>query len=45
MDQLKLQAIYDLTKSRIQGGVSAYSLIRSRIPRYKVQATNDLTGF
>jgi hypothetical protein len=27
---LKLQATYDLTGSRIQGGVWAYSLIRSR---------------
>jgi hypothetical protein len=30
IDHLKLQAIYDLTGSRIQGGVWAYNLIRSR---------------
>jgi hypothetical protein len=39
MDQLKLQAIYDLTGSRIQGDVSAYNLIRSRTPRYKPPTT------
>jgi hypothetical protein len=39
MDHLKLQAFYDLTGSRIQGGVSAYSLIRSRTPRYKPPTT------
>jgi hypothetical protein len=57
MDHLKLQAIYDLTGSRIQGGVSAYSPIRSRTPRYNppttlldsksegTQVTCDLIGF
>jgi hypothetical protein len=39
LDHLKLQAIYNLTESRIQGGVSAYSLIRSRTPRYKPPTT------
>jgi hypothetical protein len=39
MDHLKLQAIYNLTGSRIQGGVSAYSLIGSRTRGYKPPAT------
>jgi hypothetical protein len=39
MDHLKLQAIYDLTGSKIQGGVSAYNLIRSRTGGYKPPTT------
>jgi hypothetical protein len=39
MDHLKLQAIYDLTGSRIQGGVSAYNLIGSRTRGYKPPTT------
>jgi hypothetical protein len=35
MDHPKLQAINDLTRSRIQGVISAYNFIRSRTPRYK----------
>jgi hypothetical protein len=39
MDHLQLQAIYNLTGSRIQGGVSAYSLIGSRTRGYKPPVT------
>jgi hypothetical protein len=39
IDHVKLQAINNLTGSRIQGCVQAYSLIRSRTPRYKPQTT------
>jgi hypothetical protein len=39
MDHLKLQAIYDLTGSRIQGGVPAYHLIESRTRGYKPPMT------
>jgi hypothetical protein len=39
MDHLKLQAIYDLTGSRIQGGVPACHLIGSRTRGYKPPTT------
>jgi hypothetical protein len=39
MDLPKLQVTYDLTRSRIQGCVSAYNLIGSRTRGYKPPTT------
>jgi hypothetical protein len=40
MDHPKIQVVYDLTGSRIQGGVLAYNLIRSRTRRHKPLTTS-----
>jgi hypothetical protein len=40
MDHPKLQVVYNLTGSRIQGGVSAYNLIGSRTRGYKPSTTS-----
>jgi hypothetical protein len=56
MDHLRIQVVYDLIRSRIQGCILAYDLIGSRTQRYKLpktlldpesegtQVTCDLTG-